>query len=65
MPQEESHKLWAHVVTIIDDHGEKVVQDPGHIQFISSINYDQFEKVMSFNSIANNMVQNGDNEIIW
>ena len=38
LPAEDGHKLWLRIVTIIDDHGTKVAQDPGHIQFINSIN---------------------------
>ena len=42
-----------------------MAQDPGHIQFINSINYDQYNKVISCNNISNNIVQKGNNDIVW
>ena len=42
LPQEDGHKLWVSILTIIDHHGTKVAHDPGHIQFINSINDDQY-----------------------
>ena len=50
---------------MIDDYGTKVTQDPGHIQFINSIDGYQYEKVMSCNNIDNNIVQEGENKIVW
>ena len=44
---------------------EKLAQDPGYIQFINSIDYNQYEKVMSCNNIVNNILQKGDKEIVW
>ena len=65
IPQEYGHKFWVCIITIINDHIPKVTQDLGHTQFINSINYDQYEKVMSCNNIANNIVQKGEKEIVW
>ena len=42
-----------------------MAQDPGHIQFINSINNDQYEKVVSCNNISNNIVKNGGKDILW
>ena len=54
--QEYGHKLWVRSVTMIDNHGTKVLHDPGHIQFINSNNDFQYEKVMSCNKISNYIV---------
>ena len=64
LAQKYGHKLWVGIVAMIDDHGKKVAQDPGHIQFINSMNYDQYEKVMLCNNISNNIVQKGDRDIV-
>ena len=60
MPQLDGHKFWVRIITITDYHGTKVAQDPGRIQFINSINYDHYEKFMSYNNITNNIIQKGD-----
>ena len=65
LPQEDGHKLWVRIFTMIDDHKTKVAQNTVHIQFINSINGDQYEKVMSYNTIFNNIVQKRNNTIIW
>ena len=65
LTQEYGHKLWVRIVTSIDDHGTKVAQNPGHIQFINSINDDQHEKVVSCNNITNHILQKGDSDIVW
>ena len=59
MPQDDDHKFWVHIITIIDDHETKVAHDPGHIKFINSINNDQYEKVISCNNIANHILKMG------
>ena len=40
-------------------HGTKLAQDTGHIQFINSINYNQYDKFISCNNIANHILQKG------
>ena len=45
---------------MIDDHVTKVAHGPGHIQFINSINDDQYENAMSYNNIDNPIVQKGE-----
>ena len=57
--------FWFHIFTMIDDHGKKVSQDPVHIQFINSINNEEYVKVMLCNNISNHIVQKGDNYIVW
>ena len=39
--------------------------NPGHIQFINSMNADQYEMVISCNNIENHIVQNGDKDVLW
>ena len=41
---------------MIDDHGTKVAQDPGHIKFINPINDDWYDDIISFNNINNHIV---------
>ena len=65
LPQEDGHKFWVCIVTIIDDHGTKVAHDPGNIQFINSSNHYQYDKVMLCNNIPDNIVQKGDKYIVW
>ena len=40
-----------------DEHETKVAQDLGHIQFISPINDDWYEDIISFNNINNHIVR--------
>ena len=49
---------------MIDEYGKKLEHDPGNIQFVNSIIYDQYEKVMSCNKIDNNIVKRGDKEFV-
>ena len=44
---------------MIDDHKTKVSQNTVHIQFINSINGDQYEKVMSYNNISITLYKRG------
>ena len=60
IPQEYGHKFWVCIITMINDHIQKVTHDLGHTQFINSINYDHYEKFMSYNNITNNIIQKGD-----
>ena len=45
---------------MIDEHGIKEAQYLHNIQFINSINNYQYNKVMSYNNIADNILQKGD-----
>ena len=49
---------------MIDDYGKKVAHELGHIQFINSINDVEYDKVLSWNSIANYIVQTGDTDVV-
>ena len=60
LPEEDGHKLWDHIVTIIDEHGTKVAHNPVHIHFINSINDDHYENIMSCHNTSNHIVQNGN-----
>ena len=40
---------------MIDYHETKVAQDPGHTQLICSVNDDQYEDIISYNVIINNI----------
>ena len=44
-----------------DEHETKVENDPGHIQFISPINDDWYEDIISFNNINNHIVHQQEN----
>ena len=39
-------------------------QEPGHIHFICSVNYDNYEDIMSYNYIINHIVKHEDKEIV-
>ena len=41
-PQQNGQKFRVRIVKIIGDHEEKLLQDPGHIQFVFSVSYDQY-----------------------
>ena len=43
IPQEDGQKSRVYVVKIIDNHKTKIVQDPGHTQFICSVIEGQYE----------------------
>ena len=40
-------------------------QNPGHIWFINPINDEHYDKFMSCNNTANNILQKGDKEFLW
>ena len=42
-----------------------MAHNPGHIQFINSIDDDQYDMVMSCNNVGNRIIQKGDKDIVW
>ena len=53
------------LLQILMTMGEKVAHNPGHIQFINLINYDQYDKVMSCNKLDIILYKKGDKDIVW
>ena len=64
-PQEYGQNFWVRIVKIIDDHKTNLSQDPDHTQFISSVNDDQYEDIMSYNNIINHIANQEDEYIVW
>ena len=60
LSQGDGHTFWLYIVKMIDEHGIKEAQYLHNIQFINSINNYQYDKVMSYNNIADNILQKGD-----
>ena len=56
LAQEYGYKLRVCIITINNDHGIKVAQDSGRIQFMNLINDDQYEKFISCHNISNCIV---------
>ena len=46
-PQEYVQKFQVYIVKMMDDNETKFEKDPGHTQFICSVNDDQHEEIMS------------------
>ena len=44
--QEDGQKFWVRMVKMVDYLKKKLSQDPGHTQFICSVDYDQFGEIM-------------------
>ena len=51
--QEDGQKFRVRIIQIIDEHEKKLAQDPGHTQFICSVNDDQHKEIISYNDIIN------------
>ena len=64
LPQYDGHKFWVCIITIIDDLGTKLTHDPGHMQLKYSINYYQYEEIISCDSIYNHIVNQDDKDIV-
>ena len=67
IPQEDGHKFWVNIVTMVDENGTKVTQDPGymkikvsyypgHMQLKCSINDIRYEEIMSCDSIKDHII---------
>ena len=63
-PQEYGQKFWVHIVNITYYHETKSSQEPGHTQFICYVNDDQYENIMSYNYIINNISNKEDGDIV-
>ena len=62
-PQEYGQKFWVHIVNITYYHETKSSQEPGHTQFICYVNDDQYENIMSYNYIINNISNQEDEDM--
>ena len=65
LPKQYGHNFWLHIVKMIDEHGTKGTQHPGHMKLLCSRNYDQYEEMMSCDNINNNILHQEDKYIEW
>jgi hypothetical protein len=49
------------IVGAIEDHKRDLANDPDRIQFLCSVNDDQFEEILSYNDLLNSLDENGEN----
>ena len=62
--QEDGQRFRARIVRAIEDHERDLEKDPDRIQFLCSVNDDQFEVILSYNDLINCLDENGEN-IVW
>ena len=58
-------RSWYSLLQLLMTMGKTVAHNPGHIQFINSIDDDQYDMVMSCNNVGNRIIQKGDKDIVW
>ena len=49
---------------MIDDHEKKLAKNPGHTQFICSINDYQYKDIILYTKIINNIANQQDEDIV-
>ena len=64
-PQEYGQNFRVHIVKMIDNHKTKLEKDPDHIQFICSVDDDQYKDIMSYNDIISHITKQEDENIVW
>jgi len=59
-PQEDGQRFHTHIVHAIEDHDAKLHDKAKHFKFCCSINDDQYDKILTYNEILNNIEQQDD-----
>ena len=54
-PQEDGQRFRVRIVRALDDHVRELSQQPDRLQFVCSVNDDQFEEIMSYNDILQHL----------
>ena len=63
--QEYGETFRVRIVKIIDDHEIKLAQDPGHTQFILSVDDYKYKEIMPYNDIIKHIKNQEDQDIVW
>ena len=53
------------IVEALEDHQQHLSNHPPNIQFKCSVNYDEYEEVMSYNQILDHLNKDTDKPIVW
>jgi hypothetical protein len=65
-PQEDGQRFGAPIVRAIKDHEHNLAKDEDCIQFLCSIDDNQFEEIMSYNDLLRCLEKDGEEEdIVW
>ena len=62
--QEYGQKFGSIFFKMVYNHETKLAQKPSYIQFACSVNYYQYENIMSYNGIINNISNQEDQDIV-
>jgi hypothetical protein len=63
MPQQEDgQRFHACIVRALEDHETDLAKETDWIQFLCSINDDQFEEIVSYNDLMNSLESKEDGE---
>jgi hypothetical protein len=61
MPQqEEGQRFHARIVRALEDRETELAREPDRIQFLYSVNNDQFEEIVSYNDLMNSLESEED-----
>ena len=63
--QEDGQKFRARIVEAINQHDEKVKNNPELLKFKCSINNDEFEEILSYNDIVHGIYTDQESDIVW
>ena len=63
--QDDGQLKHAQIVEAIEDHEYKMSKHPDHLKFRCSMNYDQYEEILSYNEVMDYLEKNESNPIVW
>ena len=58
-------RFRARVISAIDEHENRLANDPERIKFLCSVNNDEYEAVMSYNDIMTHISDDEDELRVW
>ena len=64
-PQEDGQRFRAKIVQSLEDHEANLAKNPTRIQYLCSINDDQYEEILSYNDVLNYIERDEESDIVW
>jgi hypothetical protein len=61
--QEDGQHFWARIIRAIEDTEADLSTNPTHVQFICSLNDDEFEEILSYNEVLNHIESHDNNDL--
>jgi hypothetical protein len=64
--QEDGQRFRAHIVECISDHESNVCRSDDHVKFRISVNEDEYEEIITYNTLMDFIKKNQENDaIVW